>query len=45
MATVVGIINERGHKYRASVTGLETPVIDVLFVLYYNYSNIAGIPH
>ena len=29
------------HRYRASVTGLETPVIDVLSVLRYNYSNVA----
>ena len=31
------------HRYRASVTRLETPVIDVLSVLRYNYSNVAGI--
>ena len=31
------------HRYRASVTGLETPVIDVLSMLRYNYSNVAGI--
>ena len=42
---VVGIINGHGHRYRASVTGLETPVIDVLFMLQYNYSNVASIPH
>ena len=34
MATVVGIINGRGHRYRASVTELETPVINVLSVLH-----------
>ena len=31
------------HRFRASVTGLETDVIDVLSMLRYNYSNVAGI--
>ena len=34
------------HRYlRASVPGLETPVIDVLSVLHYNYNNVAGISY
>ena len=52
MAAIVDIVSRRGlrigarhrnHRYRASVTGLETPVIDVLSVLRYNYNNVAGI--
>ena len=36
------LLHAFNHRYRASVTGLETLVIDVLSVLRYNYSNVAG---
>ena len=33
------------HRYRDSETGLETPVIDILSVLCYNYSDVAERVH